>query len=430
MNMNMNRILTLSSMASIALLTPSLSAHASDDALAPKDWNWSSGIDNRTRYESMGEFRDATDDTKNVVYNRLRINATVNHKDEFTLFVEGLDAREWTHSAPERNQQDDLDLLQAYASFNHLFGSGFRAKLGRQTISYGRKRILSAPTWGNKIRAFDAATVGWRGEQWKSDVFFGNRVTYESGFNTPNTDEKLTGIYNVWHINDATSLDTYAVLKETPLASTDGVALERDRYTTGIRLVAKTATGTAVDAEVAYQFGDEGDSEVNAYALACRIDQSFDVVGKPRLGVEVNVASGDSDPDDNTSRTFIPPYQATHGGYGIIDLFKWQNLREVALFGSVEISPDLVIKPEVHAYWLDQAEDAWFSTSGGTLRAADASKAATYAGAEVSLVTQYRLNKHASLSGGYSLFLLGDVADDISDENAVHYGYAQISYQL
>ena len=177
------------------------------------------------RYESRGDFRSAIDDTKNVVYNRLRANATVRYRDTFKIFIEGLDAREWTHNAPERRQDDDFDLHQAYISVDQMFGTGLRAKLGRQTISYGRKRMLAAPTWGNKIRSFDAATVGWRGGSWDSDVFFGSPIIYESGFNTPNDEEQLTGLYNTWHMNAKTSLDVYAIRKERPLPALAGTAM-------------------------------------------------------------------------------------------------------------------------------------------------------------------------------------------------------------
>ncbi len=411
----------------MALGATSLVAHATGASSADEGWSWKVGADDRIRYELRGAFRNDKDDKKNVVYNRLRVNAAFDYKDSFTLFIEGLDAREWTHDAPHRGQEDDFDLHQAYVSLERLFGSGVRAKLGRQKISYGRKRILAAPTWGNKIRSFDAATVGWRGGQWDSDVFFGCPITYESGFNTPNDDEQLTGLYNTWHVNARTSLDVYAVRKEKPLPALEGVAQEQDRYTTGLRLAAKTAAGTAVDAEAAYQFGDEGDAEVNAYALACRVDQCFEAMGRPRLGLEVNLASGDSDPNDNTSRTFIPPYQTTHAPYGIIDFFRWQNLREIAVFGSIEVTPNLAIKPEAHAYWLDEGADAWYGTSGKALNAPGATEGVTYAGVELSAVTKYRLGKHTALEGGYSLFLPGDAADDISDEDAVHYGYVQVA---
>jgi hypothetical protein len=386
-------------------------------------WDLSVGADNRTRYEVQGRLQDSKDDSKNVVYNRLRVRADLSYEKSFNFFIEGLDAREWTHDAPERGQEDDFDLHQAFAEFNGLFGTPTRVKLGRQKIGYGQNRILSAPTWGNKIRSFDAALIGLTLGPLNSDVFFGCPVTYESGFNTANSDEKLTGIYNVLKLGERSSLDLYAVRKESPIASQDTV---HDRYTTGARFSAKNRNLLSVDAEGAYQFGEQGDVGIGAYAFACRVEQRFDAKCQPMAFLEGNLASGDHDPADGKTETFVPPYQTTHGPYGIIDFFRWQNLRELAVGGSVNVTSVLTVRPEVHAYWLDEAEDAWYSTSGSALRAADAANTGTYAGTELSVVLEYAASKHCSLEGGYSAFLCGDVADDISGKDAVHYGYVQV----
>ncbi|TFH14214.1 MAG: hypothetical protein E4H02_10335 [Lentisphaerales bacterium] len=394
---------------------------------APKEsdggWNLSMGGDNRTRYELQERFLDSKDDSKNVVYNRLRVHADLSYEKSFTFFIEGLDAREWTHDAPERGQEDDFDLHQAFAEFNGLFGTPTRVKLGRQKIGYGQNRILSAPTWGNKIRSFDAALIGLTLGPLNSDVFFGCPVTYESGFNTANSDEKLTGIYNVLKLGERSSLDLYAVRKESPIASQDTV---HDRYTTGARFSAKNRNLLSVDAEGAYQCGEQGDVDIGAYALACRIEQRFDAKCKPMAFLEGNLASGDHDPADGKTETFVPPYQTTHGPYGIIDFFRWQNLRELAVGGSVNVASVLTVRPEVHAYWLDEAEDAWYSASGSALRPADAANSDTFAGSEISVVLGYELNKHCAFEGGYSVVLSGDVANEISTEDTVHYGYVQM----
>lgn len=381
-------------------------------------WDFSFGINNRTRYEAQSQFRDSQDDSKNVIYNRLRLNADLSYEKSFRVFIEGLDAREWTFGAPERNKEDDVDLLQAYIEFPERLDSPVRVKLGRQTFSYGRKRILAAPTWGNTIRSFDAALISWTRGSWSSDVFYGHRVGYQTGFNEMIDDEKLTGLYNVLKLNEQTTLDLYAIRKEKP---------DHDRYTTGARLNKKWPCGFSADVEGAYQFGDMADNDINAYALACRLEQAFDAEWKPTLFLEGNLASGDPDPTDENSETFEPPYQTVHGPYGIMDFFRWQNLREVALGATLTPATGFKLKPEIHAYWLDEAADAWYNTSGKALKAANAANTDTYAGAELSVILSYEVNKHCSLQSGYSAFLCGDAADEFSNENTVHYGYVQIA---
>jgi len=394
-------------------------------------WTMRSGLDNRLRYESMGDFRSSADDTGNVFYNRLRVRSGITLEDTCTLFIEGLDAREWTHSAPRRGNYDDLDLHQAYIEAGEIGGSPLTMKLGRQKISYGKKRMLSAPTWSNKIRAFDAALVGLDTAPVKADLFAGYVISYEdSKFNEHNDDESLVGIYGTVTPRKNVLVDIYLLGKDRT-TGTDTNTVEQERRTVGVRANVITDSRLEIDAEAAYQFGDDGNLDVSAYAFACYVQQGLEGPMKPSLKAEFHIASGDSDASDDKSGTFMPPYQTTHGPYGIIDFFKLQNMREIALSCTFSPTDTTKVQPEIHAYWLDDTNDSWYRSSGKTLwtKSADSSPS-SYAGSELSLVARQAVAAGLKAEAGYSAFLCGDVADEISDDDVVHYGYVQVTFEL
>lgn len=390
-------------------------------------WTVGTGFDNRIRYESMGDLRATADDTKNTFYNRLRIRGSVAYEKSFKLFVEGLDAREWINNVPRRGQYDDLDLHQAYLEAGNIEGIPLRAKIGRQIFNYGEKRILSAPTWSNKIRSFDAALIGLDTSKVKIDIFGGYIVTYEDNhFNDNNKDESLIGIYNTIKPIEKLLVDLYLLSQDKETASATGTT-EQKRRTAGVRLNTKPYKGLTFDIEAAYQFGEDIDLDIEAYGISCYVEQSITAALDPSVRLEFNLASGDSDPSDNKSGTFIPSYQTTHSPYGIIDFFKWQNMKEIAIFCSLHPSKKLMITPEAHAYWLENNSDSWYRSSGAELwTKGETSDPGSFVGSELSLTVKQSILKALNVEAGYSAFFCGDVADEVSDEDTVHFGYLQM----
>ncbi|MBM4142659.1 MAG: hypothetical protein FJ225_03565 [Lentisphaerae bacterium] len=411
-----------------------------------KPWSLDAGTDNRARYEAMGPFRTAADDAESAVVNRLRMRAEARGGDAVALFVEGLDVREWTAAGPQAANTDDLDLHQAYLEVSRVADVPLRARLGRQEFNYGSKRILSAPSWSNKIRSFDAALLGLDLPGFKGDVFGGYLVKYVYGrFNPPDENERLLGAFNTFQRGKDVLVDAYAVSKRRQSAAGPDREV-RERHTAGTRLNLKPLAGLTLEAEAAWQFGRDAGLDVGAYAVALWAQKAFETVLDPAVRAEFNLASGDSDPTDKRSETFEPPYQTTHGPYGIIDFLRWQNMREIALACVLHPTGKLTVQPEAHAYWLDSTSDAWYHGSGAKLwppppeqgdgpegaeaAAAPRAAAGSHVGSELSLILTQKLTGNVTAEAGYSAFVPGAVANEISDRDVVHFGYVQVVLSL
>ena len=163
------------------------------------------------------------------------------------------------------------------------------------------------------------------------------------------------------------------------------------RHTVGARLQAKIPAGALVDIEMPFQFGETGTTTagtrtIRAYAFHADVSKSFEKCPwKPKLAVGYDEASGDKDPNDSVNNTFVPLYQSTHAPYGLMDLFRWQNMRNPEV--SLTFSPmeKLKVTPQADLFWLQSKFDNWYNSSGGNVRTKTSGERGYYVGSEVSL---------------------------------------------
>src|SRR5690606_22487629 len=121
---------------------------------------------------------------------------------------------------------------------------------------------------------------------------------------------------------------------------------------------------------------------------------------KPTLGVVGTLASGDRDPGDGVAGRFSPLFGSSHSPYGIMDFVRAQNLRELAVVGSIQPTEKLTIEAEAHTYWLDSKTDSFPNGPGrGSLRDRSGGSGREI-GQEVSLTAEYKLNKRTTLEAG------------------------------
>ena len=79
--------------------------------------------------------------------------------------------------------------------------------------------------------------------------------------------------------------------------------------------------------EIPFQFGETGKAKIRAYAFHADLSKTFDqILWNPKVALLYDQASGDKDPNDRDSNTFVPLYQTTHEPYGLLDFFRWENV--------------------------------------------------------------------------------------------------------
>jgi hypothetical protein len=202
------------------------------------------------------------------------------------------------------------------------------------------------------------------------------------------------------------------------------------RYTAGVRVAGNLPASFAYDVEIPWQFGEYGAKDIRAYAFHADVNKSIPTQWKPKVGIELNLASGDRDAQDNKNGTFIPLYQSTHAPYGLMDLFRWQNMREIA--GYIAAAPLTKLQCSVGAnfLWLDSTRDSWYNSSGSKVRSTTKTEVSPFVGTEVSLVAKYALSKMISLEAGYAHFFTGGFVRGTGANDDADWVYSMLTFKL
>ena len=407
--------------------------------------SWAGGIN--AEYEVSGDYRgryqyqydlDFNSDAKDnggLIYSRVRVGLKTvlkNPDDEklLTIFLQGLDARSGGHNLKaKKNQRDSLDLSEGYLYLHEFLSPDMGLKVGRQTMKYGKCRLLATPAWNNKVRCFDGGVFKYKTEDFLADLIYVRAVNFDdNNLNESSADEELFGFYGTWKMSEGkTGLDGYFLTLEDQLTAT-----EKTRHTVGMRLAGELCPDVCYDVELPVQFGEEGSKDIWAYAFHADISKQWpEQALKPRVSVAYNMASGDDSSGDDENNTFLPLYGTAHVPFGLIDLFRWQNMREIELKTELFLNKKLTLIPQTNFFWLDNTNDYWYNSSGGKVRSSlPKGDVDSYVGQELSMVVKYKCNKSIKLEAGYAHFFSGGYIEDTGASDDADFCYTQFCYSF
>ena len=416
------------------LLSQTLVSAAQNDTGEFQSWHWKMGLDERLRWEYKHDFdfNERREDNGSLFFHRLKASGTVTFTDEYlkekaVIFAEGLDAQTGGYQLkPQATQVDNFDFHQGYLQLFNILGSGIDLKGGRMEAKYGNGRLIAQPAWSNRMRHFDGGILHFARSGGFMDVLYLQDVKYDDkNFNRSSGRELLTGLYGGYQQHKMATLYELYILPQ--IITTGSSAI--DRYTVGTRLKGFLPYQVSWEVEFPYQFGTSGTKDIRAHALNVSLDKGWETAWKPKVYFEYNQASGDDSSTDGEINTFMPLYQSTHDPYGLLDYFRWQNMREVA--SKFDISPfnKWKITPQMNFFWLENKNDSWYGSSGNVIRNKITGNRGYYVGQEVSLRAFYEINKNLKWESGYAHFFTGEYVKDSGAHDDTDWVYSQISFK-
>lgn len=363
------------------------------------------------------------------------------------LYVQGQDVREIGGSRPNEigvfgaEGDDVFDVLKAYAQIGNA-KKGASATIGRQFLSYGDQRLVGPLEWLNTARTFDAVKLRWVDDTWAFDLFTSSPVTFKDHewnksqiFDAQSPDDSVfSGAYlaTQW-LPFNTTTDFYLFHKQDNGNGAFGPRLGDSSFLTFGTLWKgdpKKLGGWDYETEMAFQKGDVNGRTLTAFAGHWGVGYNWlKHPWKPRLGLQYNWSPGDSDPADGDLGTFQNLYPTNHLFYGFMDTTGWINLHNPQLNFSVMPTAKLKLMLDYHLYWNDSNDDAWRRVNGVTaVRPVNAAArdAGHFRGQEIDLTASYKLNAHAALMAGYSVFFAGNYLADTGASDNAHFGYLQL----
>ncbi len=146
--------------------------------------------------------------------------------------------------------------------------------------------------------------------------------------------------------------------------------------------------------------------------------------------VAYDEASGDQDPNDSSNNSFPPIYQSTHEPYGLLDFFRWQNVRNPEISTTFSPNDKFKFTPQADFFWLQSKFDFWSNSSGTAMRSKTSGDRRYFVGTELSLRTYYDLNKCIKLESGYAHFFPGGYVQDSGSDDDVDWFYSQVAFKF
>ncbi|UCG33090.1 MAG: alginate export family protein, partial [Phycisphaerales bacterium] len=371
------------------------------------------GLENMTRYE----FRDCDYGRPQLEHEdpflmRSRVYLGVREIiDPFRFGIEFMDSRVFNSNYPPSNREkNEADFLQAFGElyFEDALGEGIPVsfRFGRMCLEYVDRRQVGRNRWRVGVNAFDGfrLRLGQPSAKWQFDFFAVMPVERRQSRLDRSDEERwfygLVGAWRGW--SQYVTLEPYYFILDEDIK--DPNRDDREIHTIGLHAYGPIGrTRFDYDADVAFQFGDDGPRDHCAFAMYGEVGYIFRHAWKPRLSFSTMYASGDRDPDDNRSERYDRLFQPGHP-YSMQDYWNWQNVINPELRLSLRPLDTLRIDTGYGAFWLASDNDAW--TRPG--RRDPTGHSGDFVGQQIDLRIRWQLDPRIEIETGYSHFFAGD----------------------
>lgn len=434
------------------------------DALNLPAW-LSLSVENRVRYENLdGQFRANAEggDQQLPIQTCAWLEARY---EGFRIGAEFLDARQSLADAGSTSLNNthvnEADFLQIYGAWSgeNVFGSGvdLEAKLGRQTLDLGSRRLVGRNVFRNTINAFSGALFRFRdhGGRWQLRLFGAQPVE-----RLPGTAAELDR--GQAHAYDEEAYRTffsaaffewfdiaYGMGGELYLLHLDeqdrpeAATADRKLFTPGVRFFLKPAKGKFdFEVETAAQTGRSYSSTTatkrldhQAWFQHVQAGYSFDAPWSPRVLAMYDYASGDSGPNDGKNGRFDTLFgtrRAEFGPTGIFGAFARSNIHTPGYRLMLAPHPEVSFYAGHRLLWLAEDKDQWVGSrndrNARTLQ--DKSGASgDFLGHLVEASARWDVSSSLALESGWTHLVKGEFARTApgapDDREDVDYFYVQ-----
>jgi len=173
------------------------------------------------------------------------------------------------------------------------------------------------------------------------------------------------------------------------------------------------------------QLGTFGNDSILAWTGSIDTGYTFDLPWKPRLGVKLDVASGDRHPGDGRQETFDALYFKS-GYFNDASLLRPENIMDVHPNLTVSPTANLSIDGGVDVFRRYSRNDGIYNPAGFIEIPANPN-APLYVGTACDINFEWRLQRHVSFSASYVHFFAGRYVRAAGGGD-VNYVSATISY--
>ena len=273
------------------------------------------------------------------VIQRAQLSADAHIAPYLQFFVQLEDARAFDKDVVRPTDKNPLDLEQAFVAWVSPLGPGtVKFRIGRQEMAFDLQRFISVRDGPNVRQAYDALWADYEYEKWRFIGYATRPVQYEdeAAFDdTSNRHLTFSGVRFERQDVGPGDLSGYYSLYTRAGAQFLDAQGDEHRNVFDLRYTGKVSAAD-YDVESMYQTGHVGSKTIAAWAVGSLFGYTLYSPWKPRIGVQVDAASGDRHPNDNRIGTFNPLFP--NGYYFTLAGFTgYSNL--------IHVKPSLTLKP-------------------------------------------------------------------------------------
>jgi len=368
-----------------------------------------------------------------LLLSRFLFHGDVHMTDMFRVFVQGKSSLSTRTNLDARNRKLDRDQIDLQNAFGEIAvpidDVHVRLRGGREELLFGKQRLVSPLDWANTRRTFDGVNARVKAGRWSTTGFWTKPVQVKkNSFNKNGND--FYGLYaTATDLVGLDGLDLYWLDLDRGQRTFNGTTGSETRHTLGVRAWGGVRdTSVYYDGEFAYQFGDVGSADVNAFMITGLVGTKLDFGWlTPKVEAGFGYASGDDNPGDNDVETFNQLFPLGHAYLGYIDVVGRQNIIDMRLSSFFDVFFDIGGKLDFHYFWRADDDDALYNAGGGVVRAGNLGSS-NDVGAELDLTFKRALTKHLKAIFGYSHFFAGDFIEQSGPDDDID--FVHVTLQL
>jgi hypothetical protein len=377
------------------------------------------GANVRERYEYNDAVNFGTNDSPSQSYllSRVETHADLRIAEQFQTFVQLQ-----SDYAPGKTiltpvDQDRLDLEQAFIALIEPLADGtIKLRVGRQQIGFDLQRFVSVRDGPNVRQSYDAVWLDYERGGWRFITFLSHPVQdrdlrpfddYSSSALT------YGGVRVERRLGELGNLSAYLSQYTQDGAHFLTVSGNERRHVGDVRITGSNR-GFDWDLEGMYQAGSIGVDNIRAWAIGSRSGYTLgNVLWQPRLGMQLDAASGDRNAQDHTLNTFNPLFP--NGAYVTLSGYTgYTNFIHVKPSFTLKPTPRLTTMLAVAAQWRESTADAVY-TQPDIPVAGTAGHGGAYSGTYYQLRTDWQMSEHFASALEAVRF---DIADALRDAGA------------
>ena len=384
------------------------------------------GLNLRERVEStqIAPFGVGNPHTNTYLIQRLEFHADIHPNANWQIFVQLQDDRAFSKDLITPVDKNPLDLEQAFVTYSNDVGGGrLKVRVGRQQMGFDLQRFIGVRDGPNVRQSFDAVWADWEKSSWRFITFwshpvqnvpdepfndYSSRALQYGGFRIERNDVgpgKLSAYYSRYEADGAHYLD--------------GSGNER-RDNVDVRYaIARGALDW--DLEGMRQTGRVGNELIRAWAVGSRGGYTFkEVRWSPRIGLQLDLASGDQRRGDGTVGTFNPLFPNAYY-FTLASTPTYANLIHVRPSLELHPTPKLRIVAGVGLQWRQTTADAVYVIPNRPV-AGTAGQPGRWTGIYEQLRAEWAISPHWAAAAEGVQYQVGDVIRRAGGLNANYLG--------